>query len=395
MNQFEITSARVSRGKRGGMLPAGKIDNTSMKPLISVIIPVYNAEKYLRRCYRSLLRQTFQEFEILFVDDSSTDRSVEILTRIAAEDSRVQLIRNRENLGQGRSRDAGISAATGEYLFFLDADDYLAPRTLSELLTTARAEQADIVVFGMHHLYCFFDRVYPRYTRQVVACGKDLVEPFLLGFHPTSPLQNPEGYECNKLISRKLIQENALHHGTGRKLGEDTLFVARLLLLAGKIVFHPGVFYFYERRNSASMTASRKTELFLTQLETFAVMRDLLFSAAGPQQANWERLFRETVCRRLYFEFMDRLSWCDDSQNRALFRSVADRMKLYAMEWDIDCGHNGYNRFRAAMRAAIEPPEKTVEFSSAVKPLKWLKFKTLYIPRWVAASKHAIERIFR
>lgn len=385
----------ISRRMHGGLWPADMIDNTSIKPLISVIIPVYNAEKYLRRCYRSLARQTFQNFEILFVDDFSTDRSVEILPQIAAKDPRVHIIRNRENLGQGRSRDAGVANAAGEYLFFLDADDYLVPQALAELQATAREEHADIVVFGMHHLYRFFDRIYPHYTRQAVPCGKDLMVPFLLGFHSYSPLQNPEGYECNKLISRNLIQKNALHHGTGKKLGEDTLFVAQLLLLAGKIVFHPGIFYFYERRNSASMTASRQTELFLTQLETFAAIRDLLAATDEWEKENWKLRFRECVCRRLFFEFMDRLSWCNDSCNLELFRRVAERMKQYLLEWDVDCGHVKYDQFRAAMRIAIRNKTVTAEFSSAVKALKWLKFKALYIPRWIAVSKHAIERIFQ
>ena len=76
MNQFEITSARVSRGKRGGMLPAGKIDNTSMKPLISVIIPVFHVEHYIVRCLKSVQQQKFASLEVILVDDCGNDNSI-------------------------------------------------------------------------------------------------------------------------------------------------------------------------------------------------------------------------------------------------------------------------------------------------------------------------------
>ena len=96
-----------------------------MEPMISVIIPVYNVEKYLARCIDSVLRQTYHNFEIILVDDGTPDRSGEICDEYAAKDARISVI-HKENGGLSSARNAGIEAAKGQWLQFVDSDDYIA-----------------------------------------------------------------------------------------------------------------------------------------------------------------------------------------------------------------------------------------------------------------------------
>lgn len=118
---------------------------------ISIIIPVYNIEKYLKCCLNSILEQTFQEFEVICVDDGSTDHSLEILEEYKKKDKRIRIF-TQENKYAGVARNNGLKHAKGEYVLFLDADDFLEKDTLRLLFSTAEKATADIVVFG-HYRY--------------------------------------------------------------------------------------------------------------------------------------------------------------------------------------------------------------------------------------------------
>ena len=117
-----------------------------MEPVVSVIIPVYNAEHYLERCLESIQRQSFRDFELILVDDGSADRSPEICREYQARDSRVQVLRQ-QNAGPGAARNTGLDAARGEYVTFVDSDDFAEPCML-ETLCRAAGGGADCVMAG-------------------------------------------------------------------------------------------------------------------------------------------------------------------------------------------------------------------------------------------------------
>ncbi|MDR2160688.1 MAG: glycosyltransferase, partial [Desulfovibrio sp.] len=114
-------------------------------PKVSVIIPVYNTEPYLRRCLDSVCGQTLREIEIICVNDGSTDGSLEILREYAQKDSRVKVIELEENKGAGAARNAGIDAARGEYIGFVDSDDYVDLDFYETLYVKAQETQAEVV----------------------------------------------------------------------------------------------------------------------------------------------------------------------------------------------------------------------------------------------------------
>ena len=120
---------------------------------VSVIIPVYNTEKYLPACLDSVLDQTLKDLEIICIDDASTDSSAGILDRYAAQDTRIKAIHLKKNRRQGNARNIGIEHAEGEYLYFLDSDDMIEPETLQELYDLSERDRLDAVFFDSRNLF--------------------------------------------------------------------------------------------------------------------------------------------------------------------------------------------------------------------------------------------------
>ncbi|ULQ60045.1 glycosyltransferase family 2 protein [Brucepastera parasyntrophica] len=115
---------------------------------ISIIIPVYNVEKYLRECLDSCITQTLRDIEIVCVNDASPDNSSAILDEYAKKDNRIKVITHEKNLGLGGARNTGISAASGEYVWFVDSDDFISPHSCEILYSYAKQKNADIVRFN-------------------------------------------------------------------------------------------------------------------------------------------------------------------------------------------------------------------------------------------------------
>lgn len=123
-----------------------------MEPLISVIVPVYNVEEYLPRCLDSILAQTYRHIELVLVNDGSTDNSGAVCDRYAAEDPRVCVV-HQDNAGVGHTRNVGLAQADGDYITFVDADDYLFPDALQRLYNRMQADDSDMVIANCIRLY--------------------------------------------------------------------------------------------------------------------------------------------------------------------------------------------------------------------------------------------------
>lgn len=119
------------------------------RPLISIIIPVYNAERYIRRCIESVLSQTYKEIQVILINDGSTDNTLPILEEYSRSDSRIQLI-NKDNSGVSKTRNIGIDISDGEYIGFVDADDYLEPEMYEKLYNAIKKTAADVACCGYY-----------------------------------------------------------------------------------------------------------------------------------------------------------------------------------------------------------------------------------------------------
>lgn len=219
-----------------------------MEPKVSVIIPVYNVEPFLARCLDSVVGQTLREIEIVCVDDGSPDRSIDILRRYAAGDNRIRVI-SQENRGLGGARNRGFDAATGEYILFVDSDDWIDPAYCERLYEAARATGADVACASMLKIRPSYSKWTVRYTQRAEVA--DAVEKFRVCRCP------PDFYVMNKLLRREMLLRLGLRFRE-RVCYEDVEYTMRVLGEGGRLVTVPDVVYRY-MVNGASITKSRQT----------------------------------------------------------------------------------------------------------------------------------------
>lgn len=204
-----------------------------MNPKISVILPVYNAEKYLCETLDSVISGAFADFEIIAVNDGSTDGSLDILRSYAERDNRVKII-DKPNTGVSDTRNVGISAAEGEYLAFLDADDIYAPEYLERMYSAAEESGADVTVCG----YITFHGDAPAFAASVSQAAKPTNIKELLGTGLMTSM-------CVKLVRRQVVTENNIEFDKNLAFGEDLFFSWKVCLASEKTVKVSDVLYGY------------------------------------------------------------------------------------------------------------------------------------------------------
>ena len=286
-----------------------------MKPLISVIIPVFHVEHYIVRCLKSVQQQKFASLEVILVDDCGNDNSIPTARKFIGGDSRFRIVRNKKNLGLGPARDRGVKEARGEYILFLDADDYLTDDALETLCDAVLQDEADITVFQARHLHRFSQRIYPEFPDRINGSGRDFLPAFLMTRTPHPIFPNVENYEWNKLIRRNLIIRNEIRHLPDPLLGEDFYFTTQLLMYADKVVCLPKTLYCYERRNAGSLTARSDLRFFATCFRPIVEVRNFL-QQHGAWTQELETRFYMHIYRYFYFEILNRLSFFSVSQSR-------------------------------------------------------------------------------
>lgn len=227
-------------------------------PKISVIVPVYNAELCIARCVDSLLAQTFTDFELLLIDDGSTDKSGELCDKYAKKDNRITVI-HKSNSGAAAARNTGIKAAKGDYIGFADSDDYVLDNYLEKLIKTAENNSADIVV-------CNYFSVTENGKPNKIKHG--FKENTLLNRNDIEKVlysnifcnKNTDGYFSlwNKLFKYNLIKENNLLINGEMSFGEDMLFVMDCLKHCKNIAFTENAGYYYEMTEGGLFSKYRR-----------------------------------------------------------------------------------------------------------------------------------------
>lgn len=213
-------------------------------PKTSIVVPVYNVETYLEKCVRSLLSQTEQDFELLLIDDGSTDQSGKLCDTLAETDPRIRVI-HQENRGLGGARNTGIEAATGTYLLFIDSDDSLLPHTLQHALAAAEEQQAEIAVFG------FFTE--DEQGNRLADFPCDLpTTAFSPKEHKSCLLTSPCAW--NKLYRRELFVRTGIRYPS-RVWYEDIRTTLKLFTQAERITGVDTIGYAYLQRQGSIMNS--------------------------------------------------------------------------------------------------------------------------------------------
>lgn len=219
---------------------------------ISIIVPVYNVENYLRDCLDSLVAQTFYDIEIICINDSSTDNSAKILEEYASRDNRIRII-NQPNQGPSVARNKGILEATGEYIFFVDSDDRIESNTCELLYNRTTETGADLILFSY---YLDFDTRLEKNTRlekQIRKWNGNITFeecPKILSFIPMGVL--------GKFYKRDFIIDNKILFAENVKYGEDAIFYMDVLLKKAKCNYLNEYLYFYRKNIHSSLSADDK-----------------------------------------------------------------------------------------------------------------------------------------
>ncbi|MEY8688016.1 glycosyltransferase family 2 protein [Bacteroides sp. AN502(2024)] len=204
-------------------------------PVISIIIPVYNAEEYLRRCLDSFVAQTFTDWEVWLIDDGSTDRSGAICDEYADRDSRFCVI-HKENGGVASARQAGVDNARGEYSIHADADDFVEPAMLADMLSYIRETGADLVVTDFYGENKRGFRYVSR-QRPTGNTTSQLIDDVIHG--------RVHGSLCNKLMRHDLYKKYNLRFFNGVDYCEDVLILAQLARHSQRVVSLTRAYYHY------------------------------------------------------------------------------------------------------------------------------------------------------
>lgn len=268
-------------------------------PLISIIVPVYNAEKYLNRCVESLIKQTYENIEIILVDDGSGDLSGKMCDEYAENTRHIRAI-HQVNAGDSSARNAGIRIAKGEFVYFVDADDYIPYDSISQLVEEQRIQDADIVI-GMVNA-----EPYDR-KESIAMLSEDMAffcidqRQYLMEHDmPQFTSKINPGSQCMKIIRKSiLIEHNVWFNEKVRMHHQDTLFSMNLYANANKIILLNAPVYNYDVDIPGSMRKKlnpNKLKEADTLIRSMRVIIEM-YSIDSEQKQN---LFREFYTNILY-----------------------------------------------------------------------------------------------
>lgn len=232
------------------------------QPLISVIVPVYNVEKYLKKCVNSITSQTYENLEILLVDDGSTDLSGQICNEFEKNDARIKVI-HKKNGGLSDARNAGLDRAKGQYYAFIDSDDYIQDNTIEIMLNAVKKNKSEIAI-------CNMIRFLEEGETLQFYCPTDH-EVLYQGKQRYKTLNQPS--VCNKLFEAKLFEGIRFPKG---KYYEDTFVYHEVLYRANNIVLTGTDSYWYLSREDSIVGQPQYTERYFDFIEAVYKRADFL-----------------------------------------------------------------------------------------------------------------------
>lgn len=296
---------------------------------VSVIVPIYNVEKFISRCATSLLEQTLSDVEYIFVDDATPDNSINILQKTIEnypdKKRNCRIVRHDINKGLPAARNTGMSLASGKYIFHCDSDDYVDSRMLESMFEKADESNCDIVWSDWYLSYETKERymVQPNYIM-----AEDALKGILSGVMKYNV--------WNKLIKRSLYIENNIVFPAGHGMAED-MTIIRLFACAKSVAYVPEAFYHYVKINSGAMTTSwsdkHLSDLSYNVSQTIEYIR----MKFGKSLDNYIEYFKLNV--KLPFLITDEIymyklwkSWYNES-NPFILNNKAVSFRIRVLQW--------------------------------------------------------------
>ena len=315
--------------------------------LVTIIVPIYNVERYVAQCAESLLSQTYADIEYIFVNDCTPDASMEVLLSVLKKypqrSSQVYILNNERNRGLAYCRNKGVQSAHGNYIMHVDSDDYIKENAVEELVSLAKQENADIVIsdFLLVRLNKIVEdlHVYPIEIHKYL---KELLE------------RNLPVCVCGKIFKRSLYLNNNIQVSENIDFGEDMVTLPRLVYYASKIAVS-SPFYYYNQLNVNSYTKRIGEKAILSVIRTEQTLRDFFSDkmdmgeldgvlSVYMQKMRAEILFNTSAdLRKKYVSLFSQCGYVDlhliSSLRQRVFIALFDRHFYNLSEWYLWCYH--------------------------------------------------------
>lgn len=238
-------------------------------PELSIIVPVHNCEKYIEKCINSILNQTFKDFELILVNDGSSDNSGKVCDYFNETDSRIKVI-HQKNMGVSVARNVGLDISNGKYIGFIDGDDYIEKDMYEFLYSNIKKYEAEVAICGIENIFIKNDGSEKLIHQTSDFSGVKILngeEAFSESLKSKIFSVNP----VNKLFDKKLFEGERFPEG---KISEDAFIIPSILLKAKKVVCKADIKYYYVRHENSITTSSffekdwNVTEAYLNHLNT-------------------------------------------------------------------------------------------------------------------------------
>ena len=240
-----------------------------MQTMLSIIVPVYNTEKELDRCIKSILQQTFQDWELILIDDGSTDSSGDICEQYATNDKRIHVIHT-TNQGQSAARNRGLELAIGQYVSFIDSDDEITPETYSKNITILlNHPELQVVQFATIEGYGEHCGVLAKFPEKYYKSNKEIQMAFL------AHLPSVTASVCNKIFKKDVLSQVRFVEG---HLHEDYTFIDQLVQKIDSLyISESGCYHYYTRHDSTTHSKDAKRYLDLLSCDISRLERRYSF----------------------------------------------------------------------------------------------------------------------
>lgn len=293
--------------------------NNSENDLISVIVPVYNVEQFLNRCMQSILHQTYQNLEVILVDDGSTDSSAGMCDEYARQDCRVKVL-HKPNGGLSDARNAGLELASGTYIGYVDSDDWIEPDMYEQMHRACVENNARVAVCRYFNEYK--DRTESGGSGSVVPLSREELLKIYIGGHDSYIIYNSV---WSKLFERELVRGMVFPKGRN---SEDIMYTTRAFCKAERAVYLDSSFYHYViDREGSIMNAAGAERMFRDEIPFWREHIACINEMVSPQMADFARYHFQ---RRLLFYYMDAVC----SGNRETAAGLVNEIKRDRGETD-------------------------------------------------------------
>jgi len=296
-----------------------------MQPLISVIVPVYNVEKYLNKCVESIVNQTYKNLEIILVDDGSTDTCPQMCDEWAKKDNRIKVI-HKQNGGLSSARNAGMAVMLGKYVLFIDSDDYIGSSMAEEMYNNIIKDDFDVCLCNSYSVDSDYNIISRSEHKAARIYGEEIIKDYLDGnvFDSFSA--------CDKLYKTAVLKEHNLNFDESIKWGEDYPFNYYFFRVIQKMIVLDEAYYYYLAAREGSITFKVSSGL---------VNRWRNFKAILNEEAG-NKVHYEIMLSKYASELMCCLRELFKGNDQALIRSdyfvITDEIKKMAGEF-LKCGN--------------------------------------------------------